>query len=94
MLIVGLESIGSVMGKFPAARKAMGRWINLTADARWQSIMDARKTSPHADLIRGTTLTCFNIGGGKFRLLAAIDYARQIIDVRELLTHAEYDRKY
>jgi mRNA interferase HigB len=33
----------------------------------------------------------FNIGGNKFRLVAAIHFNRKKIYVRHVLTHAEYD---
>lgn len=34
----------------------------------------------------------FNIGGNKYRLIAAIHFNRQIIFVLRFLTHAEYDK--
>ena len=35
----------------------------------------------------------FNIGGNKYRLIAMADYGAQILQVRCVLTHAEYDRR-
>ncbi len=35
--------------------------------------------------------TVFNICGNKYRLIVRIDYAKQIIWIRNILTHAEYD---
>jgi mRNA interferase HigB len=37
-------------------------------------------------------LTVFNIGGNKFRLIAAIHYNRKKLYIRHILTHADYDR--
>jgi len=37
-------------------------------------------------------LTVFNIGGNKYRLIVAIHYNRRKVHIREVLTHAEYDR--
>lgn len=34
----------------------------------------------------------FDIGGNKFRVIAAIHFNRQMLFVRHVLTHAEYDR--
>jgi mRNA interferase HigB len=34
----------------------------------------------------------FNIGGNKFRLVAAIDFHRRLLWVKAVLTHAEYDK--
>jgi mRNA interferase HigB len=45
---------------------------------------------PHADQVG--KLTVFNIGGNKYRLIAAILFNRGKVYVRHLLTHAEYDQ--
>lgn len=49
---------------------------------------------PDADADKGTTFTCFNIGGNSFRLITVIDYALGLIVIHEVLTHSEYDKKY
>jgi len=35
----------------------------------------------------------FNIGGDKYRLIAAIHYNTAVVYVRNVLTHAAYDRE-
>jgi mRNA interferase HigB len=37
-------------------------------------------------------LTVFNIGGNKYRLIAAIHFNRGKVYIRHVLTHAEYER--
>jgi mRNA interferase HigB len=44
---------------------------------------------PSADQVG--TLTVFNIGGNKVRLIAAIHYNRKKVYIRAVLTHPEYD---
>jgi mRNA interferase HigB len=44
---------------------------------------------PSADLVG--RFTVFNIGGNKYRLIVRIEYERQEVYIRHLLTHAEYD---
>jgi len=34
----------------------------------------------------------FNIGGNKFRLIAAIHFDRQMVFIRHVFTHREYDK--
>jgi mRNA interferase HigB len=34
----------------------------------------------------------FDIGGNKYRLVAAVHFDRQMLYVRHVFTHAEYDR--
>ena len=94
MLITGLGQLNEVLRKHQNARAPMDRWITIIEDAEWQSIMDAREVFPTADLIKGTALTCFNLGDNKFRLITIVSYATQTVAVVELLTHAEYGRKY
>lgn len=36
--------------------------------------------------------TVFDIGGNKYRLIAAIHYSRKKIYIRHVLTHTEYNR--
>jgi mRNA interferase HigB len=41
---------------------------------------------------RGETLTVFNIGGNEYRLVARVRYDYQLVNIRAVLTHAEYNR--
>jgi hypothetical protein len=41
----------------------------------------------------GRTAPCFNIAGNKFRLITRVEYQRQEIYIRNVLTHAEYDKE-
>jgi mRNA-degrading endonuclease HigB of HigAB toxin-antitoxin module len=94
MVIVGLESIEVTLKKHAAARGPVARWTMIAARAQWQNIIDVRRVLPTADAIKGTDLTCFNIGGGNFRLMTVIFYQSQTVRLRELLTHAKYTKKY
>jgi hypothetical protein len=53
--------------------------------------MDVRKVYPSADLVGPYTV--FNTKGNAYRLIVKIEYRWQMIFVKHLLTHAEYDRK-
>ena len=46
---------------------------------------------PHADFVNPYTV--FNIGGNKYRLSVKIEYARQLIFVKTIETHARYSRR-
>jgi len=45
---------------------------------------------PHADSVGD--LTVFNIGGNKYRLIVRIRYDFQLINIRAVFTHKEYDK--
>ncbi len=70
-------------------------WFQVSRRANWRTLDDVRKTYPHADAVsvKGKTLTVFNIGGNKFRLIVKIEYEYQKIFIKHVLTHAEYDKQ-
>lgn len=38
------------------------------------------------------TQTVFDVGGNNYRLIAFVHYRAQIVYIKHVLTHAEYDR--
>ncbi len=83
----------------PDARPPLERWRQATAGAEWSDFASVRQTFPAADLFERCVI--FNIGGNKYRLIAAIHYRKTMNDgrvvhgrvyVRNVLTHANYDR--
>jgi mRNA interferase HigB len=70
-------------------------WLKLAREARWRNIHELRQTLPSADGVRvasGRTVTAFNIGGNKYRLVVAIHYAWTMVYVLRFMSHAEYDK--
>lgn len=72
------------------AESPLKAWNAITRAAVWESFADLRRTYPSADPVGRCTV--FNIGGNKYRLIAAIHFNRGKVYVRRVLTHAEYDR--
>jgi len=79
----------------PDAEEPLRRWYKTAIHAEWGSLQDTRLDYPHADSVQTKTsgpLTVFNIGGNKYRLIVRIRYDHQLINVRQVLTHAKYDQ--
>jgi mRNA interferase HigB len=74
-----------------SAEVPLKAWYQVATRATWQSLEDLRQTYPSADLVE--RLTVFNIGGNDFRLIARVEYHRQEIYIRHVLTHADYDKE-
>lgn len=72
------------------AEKPLQAWYHTMESEVFTDFNDLHNTFPSADLVDG--LTVFNIGGNKYRLIAAIHYNRRKVYIRSVLTHAEYDR--
>lgn len=74
----------------PDARAPLNAWFTIVRKTDYTSFASLRVTFPSADQVG--RFTVFNIGGNKFRLIAAIHYNRKKMYIRHVLTHAEYDR--
>lgn len=70
-------------------------WYRTAKTSQWQSLEEIRLTYPSADgvPVKDTVYTVFNIMGNQFRLITEIYYEDQTILVRDVLTHAEYNKK-
>jgi len=51
---------------------------------------ELRELFPSADQVDNKTV--FNIGGNKYRLIAAFHYNRGRVYIRAILTHRDYDK--
>jgi len=65
----------------------------------WRKAVESGSFGNHADLKtcfnsvdRAGKYYVFNIGGNKYRIIAAIHFNRQMLFVRHVFTHRQYDR--
>ncbi|MGD1921652.1 MAG: type II toxin-antitoxin system HigB family toxin [Pleurocapsa sp.] len=65
-------------------------WYKIAKKANWQNLIDVHTVFPKAEAVGNFTV--FNIKGYKYRLIVSIDYERQLIYIKHILTHAEYDK--
>jgi mRNA interferase HigB len=65
-------------------------WYAIASKAQWHDLSEVRQTFRHADMVGDKTV--FNIKGNAYRLISHIHYAAGIIYIKDLLTHAEYDK--
>lgn len=94
MRVISLKPLREFWERHPDAEAALRLWYKAATNAEWSSLQDVRRHYPHADGVRtspGDTLTVFNIAGNKYRLIARIRYDYGLVNVRAVLTHAEYD---
>ena len=95
MRITQATRLAEFTAKHVDAAAPLTAWANTVERAAWRSLMEVRKTYRHADAVRVESrkvVTIFNIKGNHYRLVTAIDYRLQVVNVLRLLTHAEYDK--
>ncbi len=91
MHVISKKKLREFWETHPDAKEPLDKWFRVASKATWQSLADVRAVFPHADAVYDCTV--FNIGGNKYRLIVSIDYKRQVIYVKHVLTHSEYDKE-
>lgn len=89
MRIISKRQIREFGTRFPRASEPLKHWANAVRAAAWNSPAALRADFGSADFVGD--LTVFNVGGNKYRLIAFIHYLRQIVYIKHILTHQEYD---
>ncbi|MBM3995111.1 MAG: type II toxin-antitoxin system HigB family toxin [Planctomycetes bacterium] len=90
MHVISKKKLREFWARHPQAKPPLQAWYKIAKAAEWQDFAEVRPTLGSAD--RVGRFVVFNIGGTKFRLIAAIHYSRGKLFFRHVLTHEEYDR--
>ena len=90
MHVIAKPALIEFWAKHPDAENPLRAWYRTMEGENFANFNHLRATFASADYVDG--LTVFNTGGNKYRLVAAIHYNRRKVFIREVLTHAEYDR--
>jgi mRNA interferase HigB len=88
--VISKKRLREFWKEYPTAQQPLDNWYRVAKKATWESIAETRAIFPHADAAYDCTI--FNIGGNKFRLIVEIKYDRQVIYVKHVLTHKDYDK--
>ena len=77
--------------KHPEAERPLRAWYAEAKRARWQSPQDIKAGYRAASILRNSRVV-FNIKGNAYRLVVAVKYEFQIVYIRFVGTHAEYNK--
>ena len=73
------------------SRGPLHSWYAEAIKAAWRSPQDIKDQYASASIC-GNNRVVFNIGGNKYRLVAAIAFQPRIVWVKAVLTHSDYDK--
>ena len=76
--------------KYTDAEDPLRSWYREAKQAVWQTPADVKEQYRNASILKNNR-TVFNIAGNKYRLVVEINYTAQIIFIRFIGTHQEYD---
>ena len=89
MHVISKKRLREFWKEHPKSELPLESWYQIACDAEWMSFADLRKLFRTVDKVGRYVV--FNIGGNKYRLIAAIHFNRGKLFVRHVLTHEEYD---
>lgn len=59
--------------------------------AAWKNSAEMKRTFNSVDYADRKTI--FDIGGNNFRLIALVDFGKQLVQITDVMTHAEYEKE-
>lgn len=92
MRIISKRPLREFWSFHPESKEPLKSWYHKALHASAANFAELRQTFNSADYVDGFTI--FDVGGNSYRLVAVIHYNTQRIYVRNVMTHAEYDRNH
>ena len=73
-----------------AVRAALDGWYQEVKRASWRTSADVKTSRGRASIVSAERVV-FDIKGGGYRLIAAIDFEKSIVWIKWIGSHKEYD---
>jgi mRNA interferase HigB len=90
--VIGEVLLTEFAKKHDRSRKPLTRFVGLVRVAAWKYMPDVKATFNTVDFDPSSQTYIFDIGGNKYRVLAAIDFEEQLFSVESVITHEQYNR--
>ena len=93
MKVYGEATIAKFARKYAASRKPLQRFLEMARAADWPHFPAVKKTFAATDYAPSTGTLIFDIGGNKYRVITRVDFKEQVLFIKSVLTHEEYNRE-
>jgi mRNA interferase HigB len=90
MHVISRKKLREFWEKHSDAEVSLINWFKLASHAEWWKFSDLKAVCATADVVGNVVV--INIGGNKYRLIIRVYYEDQVVLVRHVLTHLEYDK--
>ncbi len=90
MHVISYRRLREYAEKHADVRDVLDNWHKVASKAIWENLIEVQAVFPKAEAVGNFTV--FNIKGNNYRLIVSIDYEQQLIYIKYILTHTEYNR--
>jgi len=90
MRVIAKRTLRLFWERHPDAKGSIEAWHAEVMKAAWKTPQQVKAQFGSASILKAGRVV-FNVSGNKYRLVVAIDYARQACFVKFLGTHEQYD---
>lgn len=90
MRVIAVSTLRAFWERFPDAEQPLKAWYEEVQNAVWTQPADIKAQYRSASVLKNNRVV-FNVKGNDFRLIVAIAYRLQVVYVKFVGTHKEYD---
>lgn len=90
MRVIAVATLKAFRQRHPAAEQPLKAWFEEASKASWTQPADIKIQYRSASILKNRRVV-FNIKGNEYRLIVAIAYRLQIVYVKFIGTHQQYD---
>ncbi len=91
MRVIAKKILRDYWSKHPDCEQQLKSWYNEAESAIWLSPNDIKREYPSSSILEDNRVV-FNIKGNNHRLIVKINYHYQMVWIRFIGTHAQYDK--
>jgi mRNA interferase HigB len=91
MRIIAKRTLQNFWEIYPKSKQSLLSWYQIFNKSDFQTINEIKKIFGSADFI-GNNIVIFNICGNHYRLIVKINFITQIVYIKFIGTHEEYDK--
>ncbi len=90
MRIIARKTLNAFIALHPQSAQSLNAWFHEAKAAAWANSNELKQQYATASILKNGRVV-FNIKGNDYRLVVRINYSTQIVYIRFVGTHKEYD---
>lgn len=90
MRVIAVSTLRDFWQRYPDAEQPLKAWYEEATNATWTLPADIKAQYRSASILKNRRVV-FNIKGNDYRLIVAVAYKLQVVYVKFVGTHKEYD---